>query len=777
MLRNPFARRPQSPLDGDLGTSGQGDNAGTSLPGVTVAPQGWQGRSSKPPESREYSAEDPLNVDSELLPSEYPGYEVTDSTDSERADVALVRGRFTATSTFRRPVEREWVLSIAQYEGRQWLGWDDAISRAFSLMDEDNEDKYVTHNLIRPLLMKVVAMATQTKPDADVAPESDSDLDRAAASEARAVMSHCSRIHNQTTQTQQVAKWAAICGVGYTKHYWDAAAYCDVAKFGPDGSIIGKQSLPVGEECETIIPPWELYCDPVAKTWETAGWVIHASLQEMSYFIERFGKKGKEVRCDAKDAYGDFGSAYTTGGYGGASQLPTWFAGGMQRKAALMLEMWEKPTPRYPKGRLIIVAGTTRLYRGPWPLQCRLDGKATFPFARLVYEEASGHPYGRGLVPDLAPLQVGLNRLITRMTERVEQDKLTVGSPVGVGVPTDAFDGTDDGRAVRKIPYDPTLGPPPAWMAPPPLSPVNSELITLTWVNMQHIAGIHDVSQGNVPPGVTAGTAIEMLQQGDNSQMAGFTAFMECFVMIRGNLRIAIYAQYAGRLIPRLMGMDDSGNPRTALKRAMAFKALTSGGACGYYVVPGSATPKSPAGEQQEALDFLKGGLFGNPTDPAAAAIAVKFLSLAKSDMILDGLQDQIAHARAMAPSPADLANQQHAQVMAQQAQALQFEGQKLALENQYKIQFEQTMAAIKEQIDAAAQQAKAQRELEQIQTQNQHDQVMAMLDKIVPALSGVMDPTAVVDLEGKIGLTGKVPPPPVPATGTAKKKPAGGAN
>lgn len=706
---------------------------------------------------------DPENVDNQVTPADWRNPPTLAQTGEEIALVDLVEQRWRDAANHRRPVEREWVLSVAQFEGRQWLGWDDATHRAVNLMDEDEVDRYVTTALIAPLIKKTVAMVTQTRPDATTAPSSDSDRDRAAASEGRVITGHLSRLYGGDQQTQDVCLWAAICGLGYVKHYWDPKAEADIPIFGPDGSIVGKRSAPIGEECEEVYSPFQLYIDPVAKRWDRAGWLIDCSVHELSWFQERYGKRGQMVEPDQRDAFDGYVTGYMTNAYGGASQLSDWFTGKSNRKAAVCLEMWEKPSPRYPKGRYVVVAGKRLLYSGDWPLEMK-----DFPYSRLVCQEAPSHPYGMGIVKDLASLQIALNRAVSRIVERVEQDKLTVLLPKGIEVGADAYESDiDDGRNVRKIYYDPTSGgAPPTYQQAPGVTGDTWRLIDLLWLYMQHVAGIHDVNMGGTPTGITAGISIELLQQGDRSQNSSFTTNIEQYAVRRDETRISLYAQYAAPFLPRMMGLDDSGNPQTAQMRAQAFRALTGGGSCKVIVTPGSATPKSPAGEQQKALDFLKAGLFGPPDDPNAAALCVRYMSLAQSDMILDGLMVQIAQKQANDPGPAAIQAMQAQQAQQQLQMQLQAEQQKMQIQISGQAQLEAVKADAQAQLAQRIASFKTQGELTVAQQKAAAELQKLLADKTQPNITGTMDPTAMVDWEKQHGYEGKVPPPPAPKPG-----------
>jgi hypothetical protein len=725
---------------------------------------GLRGPTNTVPDSRLSTASiaDPLNKDNQIAPGDWRNTPDIEETDDESAEVEMMLERYRDAANHRKSVEREWVLSVAMVEGRQWLGWDDATHRAINLADEDEKDRYVTDNLVRPLLAKLVAMATMTKPDATPAPQTDSPMDRGAAAEGRVICGHLNRLHGGDIQTQEVAFWAAI-GVGYIKHYWDPSAKASIPRFGPHGQIVGKTRARIGEEKEDVVAPFELYIDPIAKRWSDAGWLIHASVKPLSWFQERYGERGKLVEPDQKDGFGGYVDTYLTDGYGGVSQLRDWFASGVKRKAALCIEMWEKPTPRYPKGRYIVVAGKRRMYSGDWPIETE-----DFPFSRLTCQEALGHPYGMGLVKEIAPLQIAYNRLLSRVVERIEQDKLTVTIADGSKVGADAYDDDmDDGRNVRKIYWDPLEGQAPQFQQPPGVTGDVWRLRDAVWLDMQHIVGIHDVNMGGTPTGVTAGISIELLQQGDRTQLSIFTGNIEQYAVQRDTLRIALYSQYASGNMPRLMGLDDTGNPAQAQSRAMAFRALTAGGSCDLIVTPGSAPPKSPAGQKQEVMDFLKAGLYGPPGSPDAAYMAVQLMSLANSDAILEHLRAMIEAQRAANPGPAVLQAQQNAHE--QQAMQLQLQGAQAQSqiqvnaaqqELQTKLSAEAQLIAIKGQVDA-----------DKFAAKHQSDVLQLMLSKVVPQLSGKMDPAAVVDLEGRLGLKGAVPPPTPAASLTPAKK------
>lgn len=610
-----------------------------------------------------------------------------DPSESEESLVKWVMESFEQAAMARMPVERDWVLGLAMEEGRQWLGWDDKTHRAIDLQVKGELERYVTDPLIRPLVTKHTALVTMTRPDATPAPDTEGSMDQAAAEEARAIMSHCDRLFARQLQTVERVRWATICGCSFLKVYWNPNESATVPEFGPDGTVTAKRSLPVGEVCEEVIPPFEIFLDPNAKRWNDTQWVIHATVRPLSWFQERYGERGYMVKGDQDERMIGYVDSYLRAGpdtlWNGIRSSFGFNRLGKERKAAIAYEMWVRPTPKYPQGRYICVGGGVLLHNGPWPANRKATQQNPFPFVRLVYQESAWHPYGRGLVADLAPLQVAYNRLISRILERVDDDRQTLLMEKGAGVGADAYDIDTEDRNVRKVYYN-RGSKPPVYQQAPPVSRDVYQLREICWQDMQHIAGIHDVNMGGTPGGVTAGISIELLQQGDRTQMGLFLIGIEQSAVEIGEWEIALYAQYASPYLPRMMGLDSSGNAQTALFAAQAFRALTAGGSCSVIVSPGSATPKTAAGQNQEILEYFKLGLF-DPQNPGAE-IAIRLLSMARSNEVLTALRRAREEAQAAGPDPAQIEAMKQQGAVAMQRQALEAQAATTAIKTDSEI-------------------------------------------------------------------------------------------
>ena len=186
-----------------------------------------------------------------------------------------------------------------------------------------------------------------------------------------------------------------------------------------------------------------------------------------------------------------------------------------KRSNVLCIDIWVKPgtSKLLPDGGMLTTIGgqIIQAWEG-WPYQHN-----QFPFAKLDYI-SSGRYYGEALVTDLIPLQREYNRTRGQIIEaKNRMAKPQLMAPRGSIEPNMIT--TEPGQVIL---YQPGFNPP----QPLPLTPLPSYVINELEViktDFQDISGQHDISKGQVPPGVTSATAISYLQEQDDSMRA--TAF------------------------------------------------------------------------------------------------------------------------------------------------------------------------------------------------------------------------------------------------------------
>jgi hypothetical protein len=165
-----------------------------------------------------------------------------------------------------------------------------------------------------------------------------------------------------------------------------------------------------------------------------------------------------------------------------------------------VIEYFERPSLRHPKGRYLVVANN-RL----------LDEKDYLPTGDLPFVAARHMPLprrlaGDGTPRDLIPLQIELN---TRISQDIEAANLIVANKwlVAEGsIENDEIDASP-GEIIR---YNPML-PPPRPVAAPPMNPANRTIAIDLLEAMKRISLVNDIVFGEVPSGLS-GRAIGFLQ-------------------------------------------------------------------------------------------------------------------------------------------------------------------------------------------------------------------------------------------------------------------------
>jgi flagellar biosynthesis GTPase FlhF len=143
------------------------------------------------------------------------------------------------------------------------------------------------------------------------------------------------------------------------------------------------------------------------------------------------------------------------------------------------------------------------------------------------------------------------------------------------------------------------------------------------------------------------------------------------------------------------MGQDRTGNAQEARSQAESFSALTNGGSCSIIVTPGSATPKTAAGQDQDIERWYGMQMFGPVGSPEAGEIAFTLMSYSRSNEVVERLQALKAR---IAENQARIAQQEQQTAQSVEAQRIQgahsLEAQKAAQAQEQTVLQEQARTA-----------------------------------------------------------------------------------
>lgn len=501
----------------------------------------------------------------------------------------------------RSGTERQWYLNLAFYFGKQNVvprQNQNLITTAAGTLYTPPAPYYRVRpviNRIRPTVRTELAKLTSQKPNAYVVPASAEDRDLFAAQAGEQIWDSIYRKHHVQKVLRRALFWTLTCGTGWIKNYWDPTK-------------VDEDNQQLGDMCFEAETPFHIFVpDLREEELEKQPFVIHAQLKSIDWVKLNFpelhmnfpSKTGEEI---LEDSWLNLVGASSTN----------------DQHKVLVLECWVKPgkVAMFPEGAVFTVIGD-ELAQGMfgWPYEHK-----QYPFVKIDHIPG-GKFYSDSSIVDLIPLQREYNRTRGQIIEaknRMAKPQLA------------AEKGSIDPSKITSEPGQVILYT-PGFNAPQPIplqtlpGYVLQELdrILLDWSD---IAGIHEVSQGQVPPGVTAATAISYLQEQDETKLSHTVESIESGIEKVAQMTLSYVGQYwdASRTV-KVTGLDGTFD-------AMAFRGSDLRGNTDIKIEAGSALPTSRAAKQALIMDFMKMG-FIQPDE------GMEVLELGGINKIYDRLQ------------------------------------------------------------------------------------------------------------------------------------------
>lgn len=478
--------------------------------------------------------------------------------------------------SMRQQIERQWYVNLAFYIGKQnvtTLPVSSANSSAAGVRLYVPPAPYYRSrpviNRIRPIIRTELAKLTAQKPTATIVPATGEDKDMAAAQAGEQIWNSVYRDKKIKSIFGQTTLWTLTCGVGFMKTYWDPT------KKSKDGSP--------GDFCYENVTPFHVFVpDMLAQDIEDQPYIIHIQTKSPEWVKSNYpGLKFEPNVMEANDILND-------------SFLNLVGASDFRKNAVLCYEVWIKPgqVEFMPKGGMFTIIGDTvvQMAEGnPYMHQ-------QYPFVKFEHIP-TGRFYADSVVTDLIPIQREYNRTRGQMIEA--KNKMAHPQLIAAEGSIDATKiNTEPGQVILY-----KLGFPKP--EPMPLQNLPSYVIQETerlLLDFEDISGQHQVSKGQVPPGVTAATAISFLQEQDESMLSTtFSSIEDGFEKI-GYQTLCYVKQYWDE--PRtvkVVGRDGQFNVLTFIGSDLRENTDIR-------IEAGSALPTSKSAKQALLMDLMSQG-------------------------------------------------------------------------------------------------------------------------------------------------------------------------
>lgn len=473
-------------------------------------------------------------------------------------------------------------------DGRQWTDWQRSRREWTDIPNPTGRVRAVV-NLILPVLRARLQRLASGELSWSARPKTNALADRDRAMVAQNILPAHWELSDMDAKLRLSLFLAFTTGVVFWKQFWNptfgAAQQAKVVLPHPstgepfeylvtqDGQpLADEEGMPLdrpdmaftyrpGEVDTAVRSVFNLRLNPDATGWTQAEgfrWLIDTEVVPLHVVKERYGEKADAVQATQDETttrtYERVIRSLTTRmGWKGALTGPTTGTASdetLDRKMVVIHEYWEDRSAALPNGRLIVTAGDTVLYDDELPY-------GFVPYIALYDERRPLDPYGRPVITDLIPPQKVLNQQWSLIIE--EMSRTGVGQWAAFDIPGVPDQITDEHGAVIKVPMRAALQSRRVSdvisRMPAPQPPRDRwELINSARTAIFDIGAYHEISRGQVPPGVDSGVAVQLLQEAEVAQLQDAVRSLKHALIQWAKQRLAIakwgYGEDEERWIP-----------------------------------------------------------------------------------------------------------------------------------------------------------------------------------------------------------------------------------
>lgn len=565
-----------------------------------------------------------------------------DPYQDETAIVSRIKEHLDKVDKLRWAFERLWFRSLLYYLGNQWIVWDTRSRRWREKRLRRWVPRPVTNRFASTVdticaaiqAFKVMPSAWPASQDAkdiaaaDVAdkiiPVIDEEIEvhkvRALVAKWMTLNADCFVLPMYDTEDDSLGRTSIpklacdMCGhVDMPLGFEQACPQCGqtppmvAPAIDPDGQPI-VESFPVGRLTTEIFSPLELYLNlDVVQLGKQHRFTAFKALS-LETIKTKWPERGKQVQPEGDAAtrtakYFIEAISYSTedAGYN--------LTGASTRDRATIYYHFEMPTEKYPEGLWAVMsADEVLLESGPSPYFEMLQGskKYFWPLAQFPYNNVPGRLYSKTPVYDLLPKQDQLNRLESLI--ELATMKGTYGTWL---LPAGSSISQTSGEPGTHIKWTPTGsgGAKPEVITTAPFPDILMAWKEAIQQDFEELAGTYDAMKGQVPRGVSAGYAIQLLTERSYGRFATVFAGWESGWTDLYKILLKLFRTYASEDRIRRVRAE------TGSWEIEHFRGADIGGSVDVRVEGGASRPRSKIAEQALLESLVKIGVV-NPQDP-----------------------------------------------------------------------------------------------------------------------------------------------------------------
>lgn len=562
----------------------------------------------------------------------------------------LIEGFYTKDSSVKLRLSYNWERAQHFLDGNQWIVYGSGSPDAGGLwtrLQTNKANEWIprpTTNYIFDVYQTLKSYLIKNKPRSNVRPNTQDFRDKMSAKIATLCLeANWARLVEETNYEYAAANLVTY-GTVFKKSFWDTTVAGTVPvprmqtipQTDPQtGQAIGEMQvpaldeasnpiidqLPLGDVGTAVIEPFRIALDPSATAMHTLGWIMEYSIVPLATITEVYDKQGvpgysgladtvKEERSLSgslrrfqllKNSSGRRGIAnFGEGGAGGnGDSLPS--------NCAVLKEYYEKPSQKYPKGRLVVVANHVTLYSGDSPYSGPEAGD-WHPYSECRWEVVPGRFWGKGPLDDACEIQKQINSIdavivLNRKTMAIPQKLIPIGAGIAPGSWT--------GRPGQEIFFRDSGGAIPSVI---PGHGVDGSVFAERKERIEDLkntTGAIDILKGDRPPGVTAASALNLLYEVGTGKLYPVLDRWKYFVEQDQKKQLRLICKHYQEPRPDYIAMLTQKNRDLDPKSLSQFIGSDLYDNCNVVVEAGSNIPKLQAAQQAALQEAAQMGTLG----------------------------------------------------------------------------------------------------------------------------------------------------------------------
>ena len=469
-----------------------------------------------------------------------------DHTKTPTGAMAMVQEEWEKGINRMQPYHRQWFLNTAYLLGFQHLVWHPSRNRLW-LPPSRRRQVRMTSNLMMSAYRINLSKLSSGNAAISVLPNSNEQEDVDAARLGQKVWFHIKNDVHWKQLKRRLIGWVLSCGNGFLLTEWNPNSgemlssvkkeTREVEKLDEYGlplideqtnapiieneeEVVGVEQYRTGKLSIKALSPFSVIPIGSGTELEECDSVIVGEWLSLEEIRRQFPDKGKYVTPEYRDTASTFEKFLDGLVSPTTSQVnPQGASGEPSEKGAVVKRYWQKSTPEFPNGRMIICANNIMLFMGDNPTPKDNNGDSPLPIVHYREIDVPFRLWGRSSLEDQIPDQKAYNKALSIILEHHSLFKGKWIVPRGAHLKESNLDSSAD-EVVEAIPIGGQM-PHMANIHPP--QPTLFNVLKQHRENMMEQSGVREVSRGALPSGARSGVAIQLLQESDTTQI-GTTA-------------------------------------------------------------------------------------------------------------------------------------------------------------------------------------------------------------------------------------------------------------